>query len=75
MATLELDGDEVLVLKAAWEFFIEDDNHTESMAEALEISNEERNMDEDGEYVEGKDEGDDPVENRVAMLGQKIMSL
>jgi hypothetical protein len=74
MATLNLTDDQMLVLRAAWEYFVEDDNHIESMADALEMTPEERGMDEDGEYLEGKDEESDPVAIRINELTNIILS-
>jgi len=72
---MTLTDEQVLVLKAAWEYFIEDDGHVEAMAEALEISYDERGMDEDGEYVGDRDEGSDPVVKRINELGLLIQNL
>jgi hypothetical protein len=71
MATLELTEDQVLTLKAAWEFFVEDSDHIEAMVEALELEAE------DG--VEGEDETSNDAEaiaiERVNDLGELIMKL
>jgi hypothetical protein len=73
MATLNLTDEQLLVLRAAWEYFVESDDHLESMADALELTFEERGMDEDGEYIEGRDEESDPVALRINDLTSVIL--
>ena len=45
MAKLDLTDEQVLTLKAAWEFFVESEDHVEAMVEALELEEEENNSD------------------------------
>lgn len=65
MRTLILKDDEVLLLKAAWEHLVNSDDHIDDVADALEVNDEDR----------GLDEADDPIITRVAALGLKIMNL
>ena len=61
MAKLNLNDEQVLVLKAAWEFFVESEDHIEAMVEALELNSEENNS--------------DIVEERINQLTPLIMNL
>ena len=61
MTKLDLTDEQVLVLKAAWEFFVESEDHIEAMVEALELENEENNS--------------DMAEERINELTPLIMSL
>lgn len=75
MATLELTNDQVLVLKAAWEYFIEADDHIEALADALEATPESRGMDDDGEYLDGRDEESDSIAIQINELGALVLAL
>ena len=61
MATLKLTEEQVLTLKAAWEYFVESEDHVEAMVEALELESETNNS--------------DIVEERINELGNLIMNL
>ena len=75
MPNLALTGDQLQVLKAAWEYLMEADDYLEVMAEALEIPPEDRKMDEDGEERPGYELSEDPVYKRIEGTGSLLMNL
>lgn len=74
MPILKLTDDQLLTLRAGWQFF--DDNKDEvvsDVAEALGITEEERGVNEDGEYEEGKDESTDKLLQTIAEVTMLVM--
>jgi hypothetical protein len=74
MKTIELNDDQLMTLRAGWQYLTEDESATDAIAEALDIGPEDRGMDDEGDYVEGKSEEDDPVTQRIGEITTLIMS-
>lgn len=76
MPTLELTADQLAVLRAGWAYFAEDPGHLDTMAEALEITPQERGAeDDDGNEIEDYDEANDPVAMRIDEVGALLDAL
>ena len=75
MPNLSLTGDQLLVLQAAWTYFMEADDYLEVMGDALEMSNEERGLDEDGDEKPGYELDQDPAYKRIEEVGTLLMNL
>lgn len=74
MKRFELNDDQLMTLRAAWQYFIEDESGVAEVAEALGIEPEDRGMDDEGNYKEGKSEEDDALLRSIGELTTIIMN-
>jgi hypothetical protein len=73
MPTLKFTDEQILTLRAVWQYFQEDQEAMSAIGEALGIDDEDRGMDDEGEYTEEDGEANDPLVKRIGELTMIIM--
>jgi len=74
MPALRFTDEQLLTLRAVWQYFQEDQEGMANVAEALGIDDEDRGVDEDGEYTTEDGEANDPLVKRVGEVTTIIMT-
>jgi len=74
MPALRLTDEQLLTLRAAWQYLLEDQEAMSSIGEALGIDDEDRGVDEDGEYTAEDGEANDPLVKRMGEVTTLIMT-
>jgi hypothetical protein len=74
MHRMEFTDEQLMTLRAVWQYFTEDESGADAIGEALGIDPEDRGMNEDGEYTDEDGEINDPLVKRIGELTTLIMS-
>lgn len=73
MRRIEITEDQLITIRAVWQYFLEDQEGMAAVGEALGIDEEDRGLDDEGEYTAEDGEASDPLIKRIGEVTAILM--